>query len=159
MSWSFFFICVWWETEFVFRLITYETAFTLRFKEQDVIFYGTEYEIRFTHLGNGLHKPFRKNLIFCRKWNTNSVSQNCETDSVIRFIKKIANFFLKRITESVSQFCETKFVFRFVQNYNFSKTGYIIRFLEVWNGICNPIPCVFFSNGFWDPFALSLNVF
>jgi len=57
-----FFFCVWWETEFVFRLITYETAFTLRFKEQDVIFYGTEYEFRFTKSWNRLHKPFRKNL-------------------------------------------------------------------------------------------------
>jgi len=36
------------------------------------------------------------------KWNTDSVSKCYETDSVFRFIKKIAIFLMKRITESVS---------------------------------------------------------
>jgi len=81
---------------------------------------------------NGLRYPFRKKLKFCTKRNMNSVSHNRETDSVIRFRKKFAIFFMKRITESVSQFCETEFVFHFLQNIKF--------FL---NGLCNPFPkCV-----------------
>jgi len=89
-------------------------------------------KFRFTLPGNGLRNPFRKKLKFCTKRNTNSISQNREMDSVIRFRKKFVIFFMKRITESVSQFCETEFVFRFVQNFKF--------FL---NGLCNPFPkCV-----------------
>jgi len=47
------------------------------------------------------------------KRNTESVSKLYETDCVIRFIKKFANFFMKRITQSVSLYSETDCVIRF----------------------------------------------
>jgi len=49
------------------------------------------------------------------KRNTESVSELYETDSVFRFIKKFANFFMKRNTESVSKLYETDYVFRFIK--------------------------------------------
>jgi len=62
----------------------------------------TEYGIRFKMLWNGICNPFHKKNCTFLKRNTEAVSKRYETDSVIRFIKKIAIFFMKRITESVS---------------------------------------------------------
>ena len=41
-------------------------------------------------------------IIIYRKRNTETVSKRYETDSVFRFRKKFAIFFMKRNTESVS---------------------------------------------------------
>ena len=60
------------------------------------------------------------------KRNTQSVSEHCETDSVFRFIKKFANFFVKRNTESVSEYSETDFVFRFAYITIFLSNGFSI---------------------------------
>jgi len=63
------------------------------------------------------------------KRNTESVSYSFETDSVFRFIKKFANFFMKRNTESVSYSYETDSVFRFIKICKFFyETEYRIRF-------------------------------
>jgi len=53
-------------------------------------------------MGNGICIPFQKNCKIFTQRITESVSQCYETASVIRFVKKIAIFFTKRITESVS---------------------------------------------------------
>jgi len=64
------------------------------------------------------------------KWNTESVTEYCETDSVFRFIKKFANFFMKQNTESVSEYYETDSAFRFIKKFaNFFETECRIRFI------------------------------
>jgi len=100
------------------------------------------------------------------KRNTDSVSKRYETDSVIRFIKKLQFFLwnglqnpfhnvLKRLLYSVLKklqfFYEMEYRFRFKMLWNrfcipfhkkncnfFNETDYRIRFITFWNGICIP---------------------
>ena len=101
-------------------------------------FCETDYRIRFTFLWNGIRIPFHKYFKFFVKQNTNSVSEKCETDSVIRFTKKKLkilwnrlqnpfHIFLKRNSYSVSR-----------KIWNICGTEYKFRFIKMWNGFCNP---------------------
>jgi len=79
---------------------------------------------------NGFCIPFHKKI--CNSfYETKYRIRFCmyETDSVFRFIKKIANFFLKRNTESVSVckfFYETEYRIRFIH----TETDSVFRFIK-----------------------------
>jgi len=76
-----------------FNEISYSILIHMQWYENHNL-YETEYRIRFKTVWNGFCTPFLKKFAnFFMKRNTESVSKLYETDSVFRFIKKFANFF------------------------------------------------------------------